>query len=310
MKFLATVLMVGVLVSAAGVLLPADPASAAPSKVICPRTGERAIDPITRNPMSHQHVFFGNTTLLGLPDPEHATASQLVGKGTTCQNKDDTAVYWTPTLIYTAGAKAGQTVPIKNFFAYYRCWNGAVGCPVGSHVPQPTDTRIVSGSATNTAPLDTKNFNFTCDERSTRRGPYSDIVAANCAAATGTVYLTAHIDFPTCWDGLLSDHTVAGDTQDSAHFRFPVSRVCPSGFAKKTPELRETVKWDYRGNGSDVALASDVLLRQSGTPVVSGRTLHGDFWQTWVMSGGVQGGYPAFITDCVERNIANQTRCG
>jgi hypothetical protein len=102
-------------------------------------------------------------------------------------------------------------------------------------------------------------------------------VAAACHTANGSVVrLGVHIDFPTCWDGRLNDHSRPGNTADYSgdstftgvnHFAYAIgpnnNRSCPSGFnARKVPFLRMTLQFDdwrgndYRGNGRDLALSS------------------------------------------------------
>jgi hypothetical protein len=194
-------------------------------------------------------------------------------------------------------------VDAKRILAYYRSFDHKT---TGVAEPIPADLRVVAGSATQPAnvPLDKTRINWTCDERSSRTGPYASIDEANCGAATGTVYLTAHIDFPTCWDGQYSPRG-SGDTRDNVHLTYAVGKPakCPAGFDHKLAELRETVKW---GNGTaavwrtgSVALESDIDAREAGNPVASGQTMHADFWNTWVQTGGVHGGMVGMVTSCI-----------
>src|SRR5437867_1760661 len=97
------------LVASLALLLPAvinaPPASALMKAHCKPEVGRGNFDPVVHHgmmPMSHNHTFFANTKLLTLPDPNSATYSQLAGAGTTCQNPDDTASYWIPTLLFRA----------------------------------------------------------------------------------------------------------------------------------------------------------------------------------------------------------------
>ena len=55
--------------------------------------------------------------------------------------------------------------------------------------------------------------------------------------------MTAHIDFPSCWDGVKPSHTAAqnGDTRDNAHYAYAVAKKCPAGFPIGVAELRETI---------------------------------------------------------------------
>lgn len=264
--------------------------------------GYAQVDPIAAHGNArsdHLHLFLGASGFLKLPHPEAASYASVVGKDTGISNNpDDTAAYWIPALLYTSGPNAGKPVPFRKFFAYYRSFDHQT---TGAAEPYAPDTRLITGNGEQPAktPLDTSRYNWTCDERSSRAGPYPDIATANCAAAKGSVYLTAHVDFPSCWDGKLAAHNVPGDTRDSAHYAFASKHACPAGFPIKMTELRETFKWDYQGDGSDVALSSDLVQRKAGNMVKPGQTLHADFWNTWVQTGGAHGGLVGMVRSCI-----------
>ena len=63
--------------------------------------------------------------------------------------------------------------------------------------------------------------------------------------------LTAHIDFPSCWDGVKPSHPASqnGDTQGQRALRLPRGKKCPAGFPIGVTELRETIQFPYVGNG-------------------------------------------------------------
>lgn len=114
--------------------------------------------------------------------------------------------------------------------------------------------------------------------------------------------------FPSCWDGQLGDHDVAGVTADTAHFAYFDRRTdsCPAGFAHRVAELRETVWFRYTGDGSDVALSSDLAMARQGMPVAPGTTAHADFWNAWVQTGGVHGGMVGMVRDCINAPLKKQ----
>lgn len=329
----ALIVLIAFLAALAVIVVPA-PQALAVAKIVCaPPVLRASIDPIVNHNQDvaseHQHVFFGNTKFASGNPPGETTRNgwerqQLIGQGTECLNPDDTALYWVPNLVYTSGANEGQSVPIRNVFAYYRTWRSMPSAPSTDPTePHPKNVRLIAGDPHNTQPLTDRypgvKIAWSCDDRSSRDGFYDDIVAANCDQATGTVFLTARIAFQTCWNGVMPQHngTEVGDTRDNADWRyFTGSRdnaSCPTGFgARKASELRLGVKWDYQGGGGNVALTSDIALRNQGTSVVSGRTLHGDFWNTWLQDAndapndpqpGFQpaqhGGYEAVVRDCV-----------
>ena len=303
------VLMAGAL--ALPLTLVAPPANALMKAHCKPQTGFGHFDPIIRAnetpdaATQHHHTFFANEKLTTLANPNAAKYNELVGAATTCQNIDDSAAYWIPTLQFRSN---GQPVPIRAMIAYYRSFDHKT---TGAAEAVPADMRIVAGNAKATSPQSTKRVNWSCNQNSSRRGPYADAVEANCAAATGTVYLTAHVDFPTCWDGKMNDHSVAGNTADYSdgggvvnHLAFANGSLCPAGFPRKLPELRQTISWKYQGNGKDIKLSSD----QASDP--AGRTLHADFWNTWVQTGGAHGGMVGMVQKCVNTTTGSSTMCG
>ena len=80
--------------------------------------------------------------------------------------------------------------------------------------------------------------------------------------------------------------------------------IITAGFPRKLAELRIRVNWDYRGTGEDIMLSSD----QPGDP--AGRTLHADFWNTWVQTGGTFGGMVGMVQKCVNTTTGPKTMCG
>jgi hypothetical protein len=302
-----TALVVGA--AAAGLALPAASVNAM-AKIKCKTVvGYSVADPIVHHDQpatgGHQHTFFGNTALLRLAHPDYATYASLVGHGTNCENPDDSAAYWQPTLRYISGSHKGQPVRVLSFTAYYRSYDHK---ETGVAAPIPADTRLVAGSPTATGYQPTSRVNWSC-------GQYSSIGATpyipDCAKATGkVVQLTAHITFPSCWDGRHARHDIAGDTRDNAHWRYAVKGVCPSGFGHRMAELRETIRFDYAGTGSDVALSSDQMARAMGRTVRNGQTLHADFWNTWRQTGGTYGGMTGMVHDCITTTGGSAAECG
>lgn len=285
--------------------------AAALMKAHCrPEVGRGAFDPIVHHnqlPQAHDHTFFANKKLLTMSAPNNANYADLAGASTTCQNTDDSAAYWIPTLVYKA---TGQPVPVNAMIAYYRSFDHK---KTGVADPIPADLRMIAGNARATTPQDKKLVNWTCNQNSSRRGPYASPQEARCDLATGTVRLTTHIDFPSCWDGKLNDHSVTGNTADfsashtiTQHLAYVQNGACPAGFPNKLTELRITVNWDYKGNGSDVRLSSDPVNCATNC----NWTMHGDFWNTWVQTGGRFGGMAGMVAQCVNKMTGSATMCG
>lgn len=95
--------------------------------------------------------------------------------------------------------------------------------------------------------------------------------------------LTAAVQFPSCWDGLLNNHAADGNTADFTgarstgvvnHLAYVQEERCPAGFGRHLPTLRVNISWNYAGDGRDVQLSSG-----------PGYTLHGDFFNTWKPTG-------------------------
>lgn len=263
--------------------------------------GTAILDPIGdrgARPATHSHDFYGSSELLKLPHPELASAAQLISGGTTCTNKGDTAAYWQPTLFRRQGSSL-ERVSINRMEAYYMCWNGNVTCGSGTAVrTMPTDLRMIAGNPAARGVGDMTEYAYWhCGLFSSKPGTryhFASPELANCAAATPApghpsgVALTAAITFPSCWDGRLNDHTHRGNTADYSgqpgavrnHLAYPGHHggavVCPSGYPIHLPRLRENIQWNYRGDGRDLHLASD--MSASG-PV--GVSIHADFLQSW-----------------------------
>jgi len=278
-----TALMLVMLVAAmvAAALTFASPANAL-GKVRCGDTGPVTVaqlDPIVNHDQAqsmHQHQIFGNTSWVSKGD--YANYTDLNGGATDCRLTADTAAYWTPTLVYTSGPKAGQVIPAQQFTAYYRPFTN-----VGKFGPGqafPADTRLVAS-----------RHDWTCGDKS---GTSPTQAIPSCVGQSGKPghTLTAHVTFPSCWDGVLPNHKPGdvGDTQDTAHYAYPVGKACPAGFPHEMVGLKETIQFAYVGAGTDVAVSSDKMMGTS-----DGLSLHGDFWNAWN-----QAKFEAFVKQCVQ----------
>nr|MBA2427632.1 DUF1996 domain-containing protein [Actinomycetota bacterium] len=204
--------------------------------------------------------------------------------------------YWYPTLL-----KNGQPLPTFRAIAYYRNWDfGPTRHDTGTgNNAYPADMRVVAGDVD--APGGGAHVQWNCNQASSRPGPFRDPIEAACDKARGTtVNLGVHINFPTCWTGVLNDHNKRGNTADfhgaasrpvKNQLAYVTKAGCPAGFPHKLPQLRLALQWDYRGNGRDLTLSSSA---HDGVPF----NMHADFWNTWVQSG---------LKDMVDRCINTNT---
>jgi hypothetical protein len=240
------------------------------------------IDPIVHHnePVGtgHEHQVFGNTAWVDLANPNTASYNDLVGDSTSCNVGIDTAGYWIPTL---HNINTGQLIPTKQFTAYYRPYTGVGGPDFGPAAAFPADTRLV-GTV----------YDWSCGQNSGARSvPVQSI--PDCTGLSGKPgqTLTAHIDIPSCWDGVPPSHADAdvGNTSDNSHYAYTVKKVCPVAFPNQMVAIRETIQFAYTGAGNDLALSSD-----AGAGTSDGQSLHADFWNTWQQPDFVQ-----WVVDCV-----------
>lgn len=267
----------------------------------CDPVGTAHVDPIAFHrespPTGHGHQFFGNQKLLTLSNPNAATYDELVAAGTSCENPADSAAYWAPVLRFTDGR---GPVTLRETIAYYRGATGGDRDPSANPLPQ--DARLIAGP-----PDGSYRISWSCDQRSSRPGPYQDITEAACHTATGTVFLTARIHFPGCWtgrlnphgNGMTADYDGAGRVTNQFTYGQRSDGTCPTGFPLKTTEATLNIKYDYQGDGSDIKLSSDKVGQEPGA------SLHADLWNTWE-----QAGFETMIDRCVRRNLDDPAVCG
>ena len=280
--------------------------SAAPSealgKVKCDGTKQPVVavgryDPIVNHNgtgSEHEHQFLGNIAWHSMAKPNAANYPDLAGAANNCRSilgqstPADSAGYWIPSLRYHSGSKAGQLVPAQQFTAYYRSFDHN---DFGQGRAFPADTRLVA-----------TRHDWGC-------GQFSGVPIGpsipSCVGQSGKPghTLTAHVDFPSCWDGKLPNHRPSdvGNTNDNAHYAYAVkskgSSTCPPGFPNRMVELRETFQFAYTGPGNDISLASDAHAK-----IKDGETLHGDFWNTWR-----QADFEKFVATCVTSSSSYTT---
>ena len=274
--------MLAVLASVLPPLFHPAPAEAL-AKIKCKElVGIAAIDPIKNHnqpgAMVHPHQFFGNTDVIAAGTS--AQSSRLVAGGTNCEHAGDTASYWLPVLRYT---KTKEVVPVRAFTAYYRPFTG-LGSKFGEGKPYPADTRLIA--------TDDVKGGWNCGQFSGQRATMQQSIP-DCSGLSGKPgrTLTVHISFPSCWDGVLPNHSAkdVGDTNDNAHYTYPVNKQCPPAFPHKMVSLVETIQFEYTGDGTDVELSSDQMMGTS-----DGQSMHADFWNTWD-----QAAFEQVVRNCV-----------
>lgn len=269
-------------------------------------------DPSESQP--HLHDFFGSRGVVAFSPDGGGYYWQIRGfaggsgaDATSCRLNTDTAGYWAPALIYTSGPKAGQRVPVQQFTAYYRGFAGQTQHAGTQAIP--AGARLVASDMVGYG-----LSGWTCGQNSTVTGGQDTI--PDCSGEDGSPgnTLTAHVNFPSCWNGVAPNHpgdpgvttpdTEYGDTRDndstpggftSNDFIYPTNKTaCPASHPIEVTQLRETVQYQYTGNGTDVALASD--FNHDGQVVYPrGSTYHVDFWNTWDQAAFVD-----FVQRCIQ----------
>ncbi len=284
--------------------LPTPEKSHAHGKVVCQVSGGGIFDPIVfpgiEPPVGHRHTFFASTRIVKVGKRGAVHYEDLEGSGTTCLNPDDTAAYWFPTV-----ESNGKAIAVRKTIAYYNPGSarGAVHhLPVEVN-PFPADLRLIAGERDGSG---TEHVFWDCGDKSSRDSRYSSPAEARCDLATpdpglpeSRVSLRLKVLFPDCWDGRLNPHNLSGEnTADFAdngsgqnHLTYASDGRRPDLFPIKVPELFLNIHFDYRGDGSDVTIASGQ------------GTMHADFWNTWVQDPSdpeaQRGGLTTFVDQCV-----------
>jgi len=211
---------------------------------------------------SHSHEFFGSTAT-----DAASTGPSLRGTATTCEDADDTAAYWVPTLLV-------RGVPVEPVLlrAYYRARPGVDVRDVTAPPPglamisgDPSATGSGSGAhgdghAGTAGPEGVVDPGWGCGlrPRRLRAEPPTD--------CNDRSPLTLQLRFPDCWDGRHLD-----SVDHRGHVARSVDGACPSTHPVLMTELQVSVSWPVTGaDGAEVTLASGAV-----------QGAHGDFLNGW-----------------------------
>jgi Domain of unknown function (DUF1996) len=265
MRWPTRLVVVAALVAALGA--PASPGAAErviPGFVVfCFFSHSLRDDPIT-NPgvsggASHRHDFAGNVST-----DAFSTEASMRAADTNCQDRDDTAGYWAPTLY-----SHGRAVHPDRLHSYYRWGNLR---DVASIQPPPAGLRVIAGDAGATAPQPTSVIGWNCGVQGQRQYDHP----ISCSAGQKIVL---HVFFPNCWDGVNLD-----SPDHRSHMAYSERGVCPASHPVAVPRLSQ----DY----------GYPLLDATGITLSSGSylTAHADFWNTWDQAALTQ-----LVEACVNR---------
>jgi len=224
---------------------------------------------------SHSHEFFGSAAT-----DAASTGASLRGTATTCEDTEDTAAYWVPTL-----SVDGAPVDPTFVRAYYRA---APGADVRDVQPPPLGLAMIAGDPNRTTageepePADPAAAPTTHHHGgATTTVPGADPTAAagwGCGLRPRRLHvepptdctdpspLTLRLRFPDCWDG---DHLDSEDHR--SHVAPSVDGTCPATHPVLLTQLQLSIVWPV--TGADAAGAS-----LSSGPVAGA---HGDFLNGW-----------------------------
>lgn len=196
---------------------------------------------------SHQHVFFGNRAVRA-----DSTFDGLLDADTTCDQRRDTASYWTPVLLDERGHRVD---PIRSV-AYYR---PGAGADPASVEPYPPGLMMVAGDAEATSEQPLSIIAWTCGVAAIRSA-----TPPSCPPGTTLRLL---VTFPDCWDGERLRPIEVDDV--TSHVAYSSAGACPESHPVAIPQLQFAV--------DHPPVAPDGLSLSSG-PIESA---HADFWNAW-----------------------------
>jgi len=207
---------------------------------------------------AHLHDFFGNPST----DADSTHRSLLEAQDTSCAIAKDKAAYWVPTLYVTRSDGSLDAVVPNDADFYYR----TLTRPLRKVRPFPAGLKMIAGDAHAMMPQSTNVVYWGCADGGSSESQDHPI---DC----GDGFVTAHINFPDCWDGLSLDsddhmsHMARSiDPDDDGLYR------CPRRHPVPVPRLIFALEWPVH-DGTTVELSS-------GDP----STMHGDFFNAWIQS--------------------------
>ena len=274
----------------------AEPAGAAetlapaPDRVVAGPQGERgqfvvecgfdrflADDPIVHpgaSGASHLHQFFGAVDV-----SVDSTYEGMLAGDTTCDQRADTASYWSPTLLDPDGT---PIEPLRAV-AYYRA--GPDIDPT-SVVPYPPGFMMVAGDHTAIEPQPLSVVAWSC-ESGGRRDARPPDCTGEPSLRSGEAGLRLWITFPDCWNGVDARSPIV--PEPSRHVAYSAAGECPPEHPVPISQLQLAIDFPA------VAAAELDAVALSSGDILSG---HADFWNAWH-----QGKLTNEIAHCIHRDL-------
>jgi hypothetical protein len=223
---------------------------------------------------SHLHQFFGAVDV-----SVDSTYDEMVAGDTTCDQRADTASYWSPTLLDADGA---PVEPVRAV-AYYRA---GPDVEPGSVVPYPPGLMMVAGDHTAIEPQPLSVVAWSC-ETGGRRAARPPDCTGHPSLRDGIPNLRMWITFPDCWNG--EDVRSPIVPEPSRHVAYSAAGECPASHPVHIPQLQLAI--DFPAVPADDL---DALALSSGD-ILSG---HADFWNAWH-----QDKLTTEVTHCIQRDL-------
>lgn len=235
-----------------------DPGGVGAFRTICGYSHMAFDDPIVfpgQPGMSHLHAFFGNT---GVNAYSTAQSLSTTGNSTCAGGIANRSAYWVPAMIDTATHK--PIVPSDPIWYYKSGYNGIAPADINA---MPAGLRMIAGNMRAEGPQDMAHW-------SCRNGTisHSDSIP-NCDVGD---YVTMHIDFPQCWDGVNLD-----SSDHKSHMADPVAGACPSSHPVAIPVITLNVLYLVRTANE----AQNWRLSSDNTALPPGYSIHADWFDGW-----------------------------
>jgi hypothetical protein len=234
--------------------------------VKCDFSHRDQVDPIVdfgKATSFHMHDFFGNTTT-----DENSTYQTLRAGGTNCDDPQDTAAYWTPTVSWTDSSGPRElTASITRF--YYRLGGKSPNVPVNPHPALDTNGDGQLDDGLKIVTVQGKNVEWRC----MNTGEWSTKPPSRCSNGK----LVVRIKFPDCLQvdangrPLLDSADHRSHMVDSVRPENALKDKCPSTHPYPVPMLQTNIEFPIPpGTRGKVTLSSGEYT-----------TMHADFFNAW-----------------------------
>jgi hypothetical protein len=258
------------IVVASSATVPTAHASDAGWISVCGYSHREMADPIVYPALSsagHLHDFYGNKTTDGF-----STYKSLLGGTTSCAMGSDLAGYWAPAVIVRGAAIKPRSA---NFYYQH------ITRPAKAIHAFPARLKMIAGDSHATKPAPTTKVTYWgC----THGGPSKSFrLPVNCLKG----WVTAHINFPDCWDGRHTD-----SLDHKSHMAYSVDPrddgvyQCPKSHPVPVPRLIYALEFPVH-DGRKISLSSGPAY-----------TMHADFFNAWRQRRLVH-----FVHVCLKVNV-------